>query len=714
MPLTLTRFANTALAGAGHQSLVDSPVRVELALSPHSESPHSALLSGALQPEAPGRFGFDVSFDPPLTYPDPSSYARLWVNDHLLHPRNDTLIPRTAGAVAPAWIPLPPRPLDGATSRPIDFRGAPPLGNYTIRLEYVCVSKCDSRQLTLRWAAWSDAAGRSARASPPPFAFLPSDALLPEPPPAERARRALATRLQSGWGTFYNPSIVTWALLPEGFAVSVGLYRLSTRAYLDPSRLTIDPSRFGQYVVRAGLHSYDQSFSELSLAWRGDGGGLNVTIAATAERGSSALTLLATVSSAAGNAGGNASDFALVLLPAFRFGRAGAASVVDGVDGGAPALRGDAAGLRSVSLHLVGGNRVRLPADARLPAEHLGVSLAGGPVALSTDPAHTRAAVASRTASMRAREARALRRYGALAEQADALQTSLMWSVVYEPKEGLIAPVTRNWRFEGDYAPDGTTNYVLFCWDGSFASYMLSLSALDLALSNLAQVVKMRTSAGFVPSYSAGTHKTRDRSNPPVTARVLLEIVRRWGLRRVRWAVELLLDDLLVWNAWIYANRLESPANLPSWGSNPYPYADDGTGVSDRGCGGGCANLESGLDNGPLMDGLPFNVTGRWLQDEYDAGYTGLYLMDCAAQAALAEMVGRADAAAELRSRYAEINASMHEVLWDEPRGYFVNRRSARGEVVERMAPTNLYPMAAGASRAPPRPRRARTCTYLY
>ena len=30
----------------------------------------------------------------------------------------------------------------------------------------------------------------------------------------------------------------------------------------------------------------------------------------------------------------------------------------------------------------------------------------------------------------------------------------------------------------------------------------------------------MRTTAGFVPSYSAGTHKTRDRSNPPVTAKV--------------------------------------------------------------------------------------------------------------------------------------------------------------------------------------------------
>ena len=32
------------------------------------------------------------------------------------------------------------------------------------------------------------------------------------------------------------------------------------------------------------------------------------------------------------------------------------------------------------------------------------------------------------------------------------MQTSLMWSLIYEPKEGLIAPVTRNWHFAGDDA----------------------------------------------------------------------------------------------------------------------------------------------------------------------------------------------------------------------------------------------------------------------
>ena len=50
---------------------------------------------------------------------------------------------------------------------------------------------------------------------------------------------------------------------------------------------------------------------------------------------------------------------------------------------------------------------------------------------------------------------------------------------------------------------------------------MLSLDALDLSLSNLIQIIKMRTSAGFIPSYSSGTLKSRDRSNPPVTSNIL-------------------------------------------------------------------------------------------------------------------------------------------------------------------------------------------------
>jgi hypothetical protein len=63
--------------------------------------------------------------------------------------------------------------------------------------------------------------------------------------------------------------------------------------------------------------------------------------------------------------------------------------------------------------------------------------------------------------------------------------------------------------------------------------------------------------------------KSRDRTNPPVTANILHKIVQRWGFNdKTQWVVELLFDDLLNWNTWMYARRRQSPGGLLSWGSN--------------------------------------------------------------------------------------------------------------------------------------------------
>ena len=46
----------------------------------------------------------------------------------------------------------------------------------------------------------------------------------------------------------------------QGFALSVGLYRLSSGALLEPRTLTIDPTKLrDSHAIRAGLHSYDQA-----------------------------------------------------------------------------------------------------------------------------------------------------------------------------------------------------------------------------------------------------------------------------------------------------------------------------------------------------------------------------------------------------------------------------------------------------------------------
>ena len=101
-----------------------------------------------------------------VPFPSPLAYARLWVDDHLLYPRNTTLNPAPeAASSAPLWLPLPPRALQG--ERVMDTPGAAPLANYTLRVEYACLAAagCAPRAPSLIIAPC--ARSRSAGASPP-------------------------------------------------------------------------------------------------------------------------------------------------------------------------------------------------------------------------------------------------------------------------------------------------------------------------------------------------------------------------------------------------------------------------------------------------------------------------------------------------------------------------------------------------------------------
>lgn len=338
-------------------------------------------------------------------------------------------------------------------------------------------------------------------------------------------------------------------------------------------------------------------------------------------------------------------------------------------------------------------------------------------MALATNAMETQESIVSKTAAYRAAERATLAPYGdEWADVKDAIQTALMWSFMYDPREGLVAPMFQFPKGDlyggfSDPSIDGDTTEGLFCWDGSFASYQLSLDALDLSLSNLIQIIKMRTSAGFIPSYTAGTVKSRDRSNPPVTAKILHEITKRWGANRTTWVVELCFDDLYNWNTWMFTRRRELPLGLMSWGSDPYPYAPDGTNSATHGNGGGGASLESGLDNSVLGSGVPFNRTGLNVQDVYDAGYTGMYLMDCLAQIELAKLIGRDDAVTTLQARFDEVNAQLPK-LWNESEGFFQNKQSDPDMTpVAEMAPTNLYPLLVGPAKGPTEAQVVKTVT---
>lgn len=712
--LTLTHFSNTALRGGG--SAATAPVVVP-SLDGLADCgagtcgrPSSLLLTGRLAPPMPGHYGFNVTFDPPLPFPSPEAYARLWINDHLQHPRCTTgWAPRNgvgqSGRSAPLWIPLPPRALS-----PSGVSMAQPGGSsqdsFEVRFEYVCLALhgCTPRKISIRWATYPP--------TPPPLGFqpmfapIPSSALVPTQSQPEQQRRALAAQLQTGWLTSYYPSMWAFVLHPESFIVRIGLYRRSTGDFLSAEGITPTKQQLGRHrnnptmthAVRAGMHAWNSSYTQSSVVWIGQGGNINVSIATTLDPDdSSQLTLVADVIGS-GSGAINRSDYLLVLYPNHTHGRSGTVSA------NSRAISGRSAGLRTTTLSLIQGTAMAATRNAsELPPVHLAVSLEQE-VVLSTDGSATAAAVLARTDTHRTQELAALAKYGEWAPIKDAMQTVLAWSFMYDPKEGMVAPEYFWVPQKGGFAHasiDGDTSEGLFCWDGSFASYMLSLDALDWSISNLIQIVKMRTSAGFIPSLSMGTGKSRDRSNPPVTAKVLHEITLRWGANRTRWVVELCFEDLYTWNTWMWTQRREMPLGLLSWGSDPYPYAPDGTKGALTGGGRGAATLESGLDNGVMYD-VPFNQTGRYVQDEYDAGYTGMFLMDCQAQLALARLIGRDTAIPVLQARFDTVNQAMKKYLWSEEQGYYMNKLSDVALTpIDKMAPTNFYPLLVGPTDGP-------------
>ena len=390
-------------------------------------------------------------------------------------------------------MPLPPRVLD-LEGRTVQYKGSAELGSYEVRLEYVCkaTAGCNNRTFTLRWAVFQEPAPAPASLPPPPpppYRPIPPTALVPSSGASELERRAMYAELERGWGTWDHRSSMTWALLPEGFALRLGLVRLSTGAVLQSSDNLIvttpihptvaypDPD----FALRAGLHSLDNRFAELSVTWRGDRGGgqsggsdataINVSIAATVDAtDSSQLTVVATVNN--GHAV-NASDYALLVCPLFMFGRTGEVEVEVEVEAGAGVITGTAAGLRKRSVTVLQGRAISaqaLPPAARAQLTNYtdgsgdGVYMAiglgggggggssdgsdravagggGGGAIFSTDAGMAVSAAQARTKSYRAAEAATLDKYGPeWGEVKDAVQTSLMWSLMYDPKLSLLAP----------------------------------------------------------------------------------------------------------------------------------------------------------------------------------------------------------------------------------------------------------------------------------
>ena len=464
-----------------------------------------------------------------------------------------------------------------------------------------------------------------------------------------------------GWQTWNVRSVLSHVHMPDGFALNVAFKEYREGHYLKETLVGRFVNEYGREPAETafpGAHAFDGSYTEMRLTWCG----MEILVESAAEGDD--LTLLITPVRR------QVRPAMLVLEGGFLWGRPG------WVEKQGQTLTGHCpSGDRTV---YITGTPME---DPNIPVQTACLCVAlDGPVAVSTGVQRTAAEAQALIAAKRAAHGENCARFGDLGGMYEAVESALGWDTVYDAKnDRVISPVSRLWSISSG-------GYVLFCWDNFFAGFMASLGCRELAYSNLREILNEQTPAGFVPNLAYATGQvSADRSQPPVGSAMLLETYRVF---REKWIVEDMYGDLLRWNRWFAQQRM-NPSGALCWGSGEIPvlYGNrwETEGVHDR----YGAALESGLDNSPMYDGIPFNKATNRLELE-DVGLTGLYILDCRSLIELARLIGRQEDIPELQERLDAARAGL-ETLWDEERGFYYNRRTDTGEFSRRIAPTNFY-----------------------
>ena len=418
----------------------------------------------------------------------------------------------------------------------------------------------------------------------------------------------------SGWDQLFNSDFLTQTLLPHSLALTVALYRLSTASFrkgLTPQRASNGLNSTSSFRIgnRTWVGDTGVPYQSLELLWEG----LTLQLETTSNRSSNELTVLITGLSAA-----NYSDYRIVIITSYLWGRLGNCTALDSQTPGQPFALCDTAGI-APAIPLYSSAAV---ASNQLPGVD---SAALGGIAAFAFPepssqwagpvlAFTTGSVVPVEESQRQIQAAAAVVAAAPclpsplqsvpsppAEECQLIQTALAWLTIYTPYEGLILVVARDW--------DAGYGYVLFEWDSFFSVVMLasfdSAFAQQLAVATYVQMVKTSTllpdGTGFVPNYASGPRQSRDRTEPPIAAKVLLEMLKAWGTDHpaLQWVVPLCFPDLLRENGWFWAHRRAEPLLLITLGSDPNLPIGGDIDVNNL----QAAMFESGLDNSPMSDG---------------------------------------------------------------------------------------------------------------
>ncbi len=490
--------------------------------------------------------------------------------------------------------------------------------------------------------------------------------------PMSATYKQVQQRLAQGWNTWDVNSVTTQVLLPEGLAIHIGLKHNSTlggAAYLQNA--LIGRRDTGAELVVPGPHSWDGSYSDLRITWKGHSWRIQ-----TAQDGGDMVALATPLPSQPVSP----MPPTLVFSVDFLWNRPGMAlKHPDFIE-----TRGEQGSIPVYcTCAMPSDHPTRDYADIPAGGPYFSVDFTG-PAGVSTGKRRTLDEISAIVERQRKAYEKPIEEKGDSGPIVDAIETTLGWDTIYEPeKQRVISPVSRLWCV-------GWGGYVLFDWDTFFAATLAGIGDRDLAYANSLEILREETPAGFVPNYARPDGwKSFDRSEPPVGAITVLGLYRQY---HDRWFLEDAFEPLLSWNRWWSEHRDQD--GYLAWGSDgenlPGNLDDHASGTQPG------AILESGLDNSPMYDGAVYNPQTHML--EYaDVGLMSMYIADCNALAEIADALEKPAAAKELRDRSQRYRAKL-ETLWNDEAGIFMNKDLHTGALNQRLSPTNFYPLMAQAA----------------
>jgi hypothetical protein len=467
--------------------------------------------------------------------------------------------------------------------------------------------------------------------------------------------KELQQKLGSGWNTWYANSFLSHVLLPEGFSINLCLTQPGNQEYVRNFYKAADIHKRPEKII-PGLRSDDGSYTSITVIYKGE-----TIFIQTAAEGGEQYILVSPV---------QAKENYLVVEAGLLWNRKGS---IGRTGDQLTASFGD----RTITLY-----STETPvADAYsvTSAPHLAFPTTK-PLGISTGKQRSLAEISSVIDKQRQAAEQRIASYGPLSESFQAMQTILAWNATYDaPNERVISPVSRRWSA-------GWGGFVLFDWDTYFASYMYSLFNKDLAYANAIEITKAITPDGFIPNYQSPYGQTSfDRSQPPIGSKVIMEIYKKY---KEKWLLEEVYQELLTWNRWWPKHRDRN--GFLCWGSNPVAEGVKTIDSHNR----QAAAFESGLDNSPMYDDMPFNTETNTMELA-DVGLMAMYIMDCNSLAAMATELGLKKDVAELKKRAAQYSKKL-QGMWDEKSGIYLNQRIDTQEKTYRLSPTNFYPLLAG------------------